>query len=165
MLHFRCISRENISIISPQEGAIFTCTYFSRQNFPELANTCKHPRPTVHHTPGSSRTQHHWPRVSDHDHLVIADTSLKATINAKRPRNIQLFNKADWDKIRNDLNTFEESFFTGTPSNNTVDQNWGSFKTTVLNAINKWVPTKKSKSKSRFPLRQKRPRFRARKLH
>ena len=23
---------------------------------------CKHPRPTVHHTPGSSRTQHHWPR-------------------------------------------------------------------------------------------------------
>ena len=103
---------------------------------------CKHPRPTVHHTPESSRT---------HDHLVIADTSLKATINAKRPRNIQLFNKADWDKIRNDLNTFEESFFTGIPSNNTVDQNWGSFKTTVLNAINKWVPAKKSKSNNDLP--------------
>ena len=66
---------------------------------------------------------------------------MKATINTQNK--IWIFNK-EWDKIRNDLKYFEESFFKGTPSNNTVDQNWDSFK--VLNSINKWVPTKKSNS-------------------
>lgn len=91
------------------------------------------------------------PGISDHDHLVITDTDLKATMNAKKPRNIQMFTKAKWDNIRSDIETFEESFFTSIPSNNTIDVNWESFKTVVLDSIDKWVASKQTRQNNDLP--------------
>ena len=91
------------------------------------------------------------PGISEHDQIVIGDTDLKATINVKKPRNIQMFNKAEWDNIRNDITQLEESFISENPSQRSVDENWTIFKDSVLQTIDRWVPTKISKTKNELP--------------
>ena len=91
------------------------------------------------------------PGVSDHDQLVIVDTDLRASVNKKRPRNIQLFSKADWNEIRADFGKFEDKFFSTLPSQRTVEENWTQFKSAVLGGIEKWVPTKRTRVKNDLP--------------
>ena len=92
-----------------------------------------------------------------HTSLVgsVIMTTLLSLIHHWTPQSTQrnpgIFNHSI-KQIRNDLQDYEESFFTDTPSSNTVDQNWDLFKIQMLNSINKWVPINKlNKSNNDIP--------------
>ncbi len=77
--------------------------------------------------PGLAQRCSLGPGVSDHDHIVIADSDMKSKINRKKPRRVYLFHKADWDMIRNEIGSMEQKFYEALPSEKTVESNWSSF--------------------------------------
>ena len=84
------------------------------------------------------------PGISDHDHIVITRCSLRPKQNKKKARTIRLFKKADWENIKPFLNDAEDTFFASSPEGNSVDNNWEYFKSVLIDAMKKFVPSKET---------------------
>ena len=82
------------------------------------------------------------PGISDHDHAVLMEVDLEAQRNKKASRTVPLYNKANWDKIRDDMETYEKEFFDTLPADHSVDENWESLKTKIMSTIAENVRTK-----------------------
>ena len=91
------------------------------------------------------------PGISDHDHIVIARTRLKAVQNKKNPRWIPLYKNANWSSIKKCIQEASTDFFKGNPKERSVDENWTYFKKCLRDAIDKFVPMKKISGRFRLP--------------
>ena len=90
------------------------------------------------------------PGISDHD-AVLFDFNLKEISYLSSNYNMCLYHKGDYDGIKSYMNTFPESFLSSDPYNNSVEQNWLSFKVAVQEAINKYIPQRQNKSSRHIP--------------
>ena len=84
------------------------------------------------------------PGINDHDHIVITRCSLRPKQNKKKGRTIRLFKKADCENIKRFLNDAEDTFFANSPEANSVDDNWEYFRSVLIDAMKKLVPSKKT---------------------
>ena len=91
------------------------------------------------------------PGISDHDHIVIARANLPVKQNMKKPRKIHLYKKTDWTAVKSFLKSAEEVFNQNLPHKNSVKDNWQFFKDTILQAIEKFVPTKRASGRYYLP--------------
>ena len=89
------------------------------------------------------------PGISDHDGVVVVDTALRATINKKPRRKIQLWSKADWDKIREEAVLFSDSFCAEYNCRN-VQQNYEALSD-FLKGVTNSVPSKLSSTRYNVP--------------
>ena len=83
------------------------------------------------------------PGFSDHDHMVVMETKICAVINKKKPRTIVQYDKADTDKIKQELIERQELFYQSLPNENSVEENWAFFKETVKDIEERFIPKKK----------------------
>ena len=62
--------------------------------------------------------------------------------NKKAQRRVPIYKRANWDQIKDDMQSFEEHFMNGSPSTRSVEDNWTSFKHCLLSSVNKNIPYK-----------------------
>ena len=74
------------------------------------------------------------PGISDHDHIVICRTDVKPMHPLKKKRDIHLYKKADWNKIKLHISNARDTFNT-TYANKTTEENWCFLRNTILDAI------------------------------
>ena len=85
------------------------------------------------------------PGISNHD-AVLFDFNLKEISFLSSNYNVYLYHKGDYDGIKSYMNAFSESFLSSNPYNNSVEQNWLSFKVAIQEAINKYIPQRQNNS-------------------
>jgi hypothetical protein len=90
------------------------------------------------------------PGISDHDILVI-ECSTKAKINKKPPRRVFCYNRADWNKVKEDLLAYQQEYLSSNPSSRSVEQNWNDFKANTQSIIEQHIPTKLVGSRYHLP--------------
>ena len=88
------------------------------------------------------------PGISDHD-IVLIDANVRATRTRTPKRTIYLWKTANTQELQDEVRTSMEDF----SSNEfpTIDDMWTSFKSILLNAMEKSVPSKLSRSKPTHP--------------
>ena len=99
--------------------------------------------------PGLSKSMSTIPGISDH-HIIVADMDINPIRNFKPPRTLYQYKKADWTKMREETRTFSTSFIENLNAAN-VQHNWNKLKSHLTSMMNKYIPTKKSRSRNTIP--------------
>lgn len=86
---------------------------------------------------------------SDHD-IVFHEMCIEMGRRHKTPRTVIQYKKADWEKIKSEINQYKESYFE-TTQNCTVEKKWQHIKSEIDNIISKHIPTKQTKTKQDLP--------------
>ena len=87
---------------------------------------------------------------ADHD-IVYVEYDIKAKRIQQAPRKIFLYNRADMDGLRDHLARFRNTFLSSDHSLMSVNDMWVSFKSEVIAAIERFIPTKMTKTKYSLP--------------
>ncbi|MES9951110.1 MAG: hypothetical protein ABW118_19300, partial [Candidatus Thiodiazotropha sp.] len=87
---------------------------------------------------------------ADHD-IVYMEYDIKAKRIQQAPRKIYLYKRADMDGLKDHLACFRDSFLSSDHSNMSVNDMWVSFKSEVLEAIERFIPIKMTKTKYSVP--------------
>ena len=87
---------------------------------------------------------------SDHD-VVFVEINIKPETRPQKPRKIFLYKKADYEAIKEDLQTFQLEFEQLDHETYSTNDLWEMFKKRVQAAIDKHIPTKMAKYKNGFP--------------
>jgi hypothetical protein len=101
--------------------------------------------------PGLTKRCTTGPGISDHDHLVILETQLRARPNKKKPHTVNLYSKTDWEKVKREVAHMETEFHESRPLEKTTQENWTFFKDGLKKIMNNNIPTKKIRSKHNLP--------------
>jgi hypothetical protein len=89
------------------------------------------------------------PGFSDHDFLII-DSAIQGETSKKPPRKLYRWNKANWDDMRTETNSFAGKY-TAESTGRSVQQNYTAFRTHIQHIIEKFVPSGWSRSRSDVP--------------
>ena len=87
---------------------------------------------------------------ADHD-IVYVEYDIKAKRIQQAPRKISLSIRADMGGLRDHLARFRDSFLSSDHSHMPVNDMWVSFKSEILEAIERFIPTKMTKTKYSLP--------------
>ena len=91
------------------------------------------------------------PGISDHDAALIV-TSTSARMHRQKPREIPLYTRADWDGLKDHIQTFHEQMTsTGQFDKCFVHQLWQLFHDNINSGIKKFIPTKIASIKNKLP--------------
>ncbi len=99
--------------------------------------------------PALLKSIHTIPGISDHE-IVVADSEIQPMYVRSKPRNITLFNKADWEKIKGEMRTFQTRFLE-TFNSNTVNENWLALKDFINKLIEEHIPTRTTTTRYNLP--------------
>ena len=91
------------------------------------------------------------PGLSDHV-TVIVDHQLKATINKKKPRNVPLYHKANWQEVKDRIKVFATEYFAA--NNITVrpiNTNWSDIQRCITTCIADLIPHKSIGTRFHLP--------------
>ena len=88
------------------------------------------------------------PGISDHD-IVLVDTNIRINRTKQTKRKIYLWKSTNMDELRTEVQTTLNDFMA--VSFLTIDNMWTAFKDILLNAMEKHVPSKLSRSKQTYP--------------
>ena len=86
---------------------------------------------------------------ADHD-IVYVECDIKAKCIQQAPQKIFLYKQADMDGLREHLVRFRDTFLSSDHSHMSVNDMWVSFKSEVIAAIERFIPTKKDQDKIQF---------------
>ena len=92
------------------------------------------------------------PGLGDHD-IVTALGSLKPTMHKQKPRQVHLFNKGYWEKLKSLKKNYQEAFLLDC-NGKTVEELWLSFTSTLEKFVNECVPTKLIRGKASLPCKK-----------
>ena len=87
---------------------------------------------------------------ADHD-IVYVEYDIKAKRLQQAPGKIYLYKRADMDGLRDHLARYRDSFFSSDHSHMSVNDMWVIFKSEVLAAIERFIPSKMTKTKYSSP--------------
>ena len=87
---------------------------------------------------------------ADHD-IVYVEYDIKAKRIQRAPRKIFLYKRADMDGLCDHLARFRDTFLSSDHSHMSVNDMWVSFKSEVIAAIERFIPTKMTKTKYSLP--------------
>ena len=89
-------------------------------------------------------------KAADHD-IIHVDYDIKAKQIQQAPRKIYLYKIADMEGLRDHLARFSDSFLSSDHSYMSVNDMWVSFKSVVFVALERFIPTKMTKTKYSLP--------------
>ena len=87
---------------------------------------------------------------ADHD-IVYVEYDIKAKHIQQAPRKIYLYKRADMDGLRDHLAHYRDSFLSYDHSHMSVNDMWVSFKSEIIAAIERFIPSKMTKTKYSSP--------------
>ncbi|MCG8116962.1 MAG: reverse transcriptase domain-containing protein, partial [Candidatus Thiodiazotropha endolucinida] len=87
---------------------------------------------------------------ADHD-IVLVEYDIKAKRIRQAPRKIFLYKRADMDGLRDHMARFKDSFLSSDLSGMSVNDMWVSFKSELTTAMERFIPTKMTKTKYSAP--------------
>ena len=87
---------------------------------------------------------------ADHD-IVYIEYDIKAKLVQQAARKIYFYKRADMDGLRGHLARFKDSFLSSDYSHLSVNDMWVSFMSEVLAAIERFIPSKMTKTKYSLP--------------
>ena len=87
---------------------------------------------------------------ADHD-IVYVEYDIKAKRIQQAPRKIYLYKRADMNGLRDHLARYRDSFLSSDHSHMSVNDMWVSFKSEVIANIERFIPSKMTKTKYRSP--------------
>ena len=87
---------------------------------------------------------------ADHD-LVCIEYDKKAIRIKQASRKIYLYNRADMSGLRDHMSQFKESYLSEDHSHMSVNEMWVKFKTGFLEAVERFIPSKITKTKYSLP--------------
>ena len=90
------------------------------------------------------------PNISDHEAAIIVDSNIRPVFIKSKPRSYHLFSKADWTKMKEDINSFSPKFLNSV-NDKSVNENWTEIKTVIQNTIKKHVPERKPRPQKQHP--------------
>lgn len=90
------------------------------------------------------------PGISDHS-AIVTDIDIKPTYNKQQKRKIYKYAKADWDKIKEDCDTISSDVKTLIENGSNINDVWEKFKTSIINSMDKNIPSFQTNSKSKTP--------------
>ena len=90
------------------------------------------------------------PGISDHEAVFFCFSSNPLTYQ-KTKHNIYLYNKGDFGAIKQHIGCFQASFLSSDPYNNTLQENWSSFKSELETVIDQYIPQIPAKSTRHLP--------------
>ena len=85
------------------------------------------------------------PGLSDHD--VVIQSKMRTYAPKQINRKILLYNKANWEAIRNEVQPLADDISNLISQNVHIDNIWGKFCDSILHAINKYIPYKTSRKR------------------
>ena len=92
------------------------------------------------------------PPIGKADHnIVYVEDDIKAKRIQQAPRKIYLYKRADMCGLRDHLARYRDSFLSSDHSHMSVNDMWVSFKSEVIAAIERFIPSKMTKSKYSSP--------------
>ena len=92
------------------------------------------------------------PPISKGDHdIVYVEYDIKAKRIQQAPRKIYLHKRADMDGLRDHLARYRDLFLSSDHSHMSVNDMWVSFKSEVIAAIKRFIPSKMTKTKYSSP--------------
>lgn len=90
------------------------------------------------------------PGISDH-HVVVADFDTHPQRVRERPRRHYIYSKAKWEDLKSDIQEIEERINTLKDNKADVNTTWTEFKSSLLSAIEKNIPSILKRSSSCLP--------------
>ena len=88
------------------------------------------------------------PGMSDHQ-AVVTNINLKAKLTKQKPRTVYLYGKGNMENIKSDIRSLSDKF--KEQPENSVNEMWDEFKTTLNDSINKNVPQKQLSQRKNLP--------------
>ena len=85
------------------------------------------------------------PGISDHE-IILSDCTITPVYNKKKPRQVYMYSKADWVKIKEQAKEFQVKYL-AEQTNKTVNENWSAIKSFITSTMNEHIPSKKSSSR------------------
>ena len=76
---------------------------------------------------------------------------MKPKLQKKPQRKVYMFDKADQQALKSDVENFVRNFLASNPENQTVDTNWDKVRDTLSEIVDTRVPSKLSKGKRSLP--------------
>ena len=83
--------------------------------------------------------------------ILLFDINMQPKRQSKPPHKVYTYSKADEEGLKSWLNKCNETFFQTEPNLRSVDDNWNLFKKYTLEAMEKFIPHRMSKSKQSHP--------------
>ncbi len=90
------------------------------------------------------------PGMSDHN-AVRFNVNTKPQRAEKPPHKVYQYNKCDIEGLKNELTKITVEFFSSNPAARSVNENWTLFRSKVLEAMDKFIPSKMSRSRRNLP--------------
>ena len=90
------------------------------------------------------------PGISDH-YMVVADFDIKPHTTKQKPRKYYQFHKANWDKLKTDLDITAKTIQKQYNDNQSADDMWTYFKNSLQNSMDRHIPSASTKKHSRLP--------------
>ena len=89
------------------------------------------------------------PGLGNHD-MVIADCSIKPSMQKIKPRKVQIFRKADWSKLKSLMAEIRDKFI-NEHLGRSVEDMWNEFKTALDQFSSQCIPIKLIRGRSSLP--------------
>ena len=90
------------------------------------------------------------PGLSDHC-IVFAEYNVKVDRKKNALRQIFLYRRADWEKIKQEMAELEKTIEGMIEENKDIDYVWEKFKDSLLESMTKHIPKKTTKSRDSYP--------------
>jgi hypothetical protein len=87
------------------------------------------------------------PGISDH-YAIVIDSNLKPSYNKPKRRNINLFKKANWKNIKEEIAKIGSTIINSTKS---LEEKWTDLTDGINNALNTNVPSKQTSRRHNLP--------------
>ncbi len=100
-------------------------------------------------TPSLIKSQNVIPGISDHE-MVVVDSDIRPVFNPPKPRKIYSYQKADWDKMKDEMREFNRRYLKKCDQRS-VDQNWSNLRDQLHHLLDKYVPSKLKSTRQNLP--------------
>jgi len=100
--------------------------------------------------PSSVLNIHSSTGISDHD-IICFEVATKVQSTKQIPRSIYMYNKANWNALKEELTTLLVSDYNEISESTNVDQLWSKFRYSIAHVVDKYIPHKLTKTRRGLP--------------
>ena len=93
---------------------------------------------------------HVIPGISDHD-AILFEVDVAPKFAPKPPRRVYQFHKGEYEGLRAHLSSFCDQSLASGPKERSVEDNWSIIADSIQEVINKFIPSKMTKTKRHLP--------------
>ena len=82
---------------------------------------------------------------------ILFEVDVSPKFAPKPPTRVYQFHKGDYEGLRAHLSSFRDRYLASSPEGRPVEENWSIISASIKESINKFIPSKMTKSKRHLP--------------